>query len=68
MTAATCMHPATWILLRGAGRHLLHAADGAAISNLQLEIGHARAEGATWNQIADAALLPVATVRRYGEA
>jgi hypothetical protein len=65
MTA--CLKPSTWIFLRGAGRRLVHASDDVAISNLILEIGHARAEGATWDQIADAALLPVATVRRYGD-
>ena len=60
------MNPSTWIFLRGAGRRMTHAVSDAAISNLQLEINNALEEGNTWQEIADAALLPVGTVRRYG--
>ena len=65
------MKPETWIFLRNAGRRYHWPADGADNAgrvNLRTEIAAALSEGNSWEAIADAALLPVATVRRYGEA
>jgi len=61
------MKPATWIFLRNAGRWYRQWQDDSTTSNLRTEISAALSEGCSWQEIADAALLPVATVRRYGE-
>jgi len=60
------MKPMTWIFLRGAGRRVLHQPGDVSTSNLQLEISQALEEGCSWQEIAAAAVLPVAVVRRYG--
>jgi len=73
MKPATTLRPATWIFLRSAGSrwtvaHTATAAgrpmDPAAASNLRTEIQHARSEGAGWQDIADAALLAVETIKQ----
>jgi len=72
MSTMAAMTPSTWIFLRGAGRRFrayqpIDGADYAAAGNLRLEIAAALNEGCSWQEIADAALLPVATVRIHGE-
>jgi hypothetical protein len=67
------MRPETWIFLRSAGRAWQAAgypkdaegapATGAAASNMRTEITAARSEGSAWQEIADAALLAVGTVK-----
>jgi hypothetical protein len=60
------LKPATWLFLRSAGRTWQatgYPATGAAASNLRTEIAVARSEGSTWQEIADAALLAVGTVK-----
>ena len=64
------MKPNTWLFLRSAGRAwaaIGHRTPSAPATGLLLEIGYARAEGATWEQIAEASTLDVATVRKHGE-
>ena len=64
------LKPGTWIFLRSAGRTwaaIGYPATGAAASNLRTEITVARSEGSTWQEIADAALLAVETVKQLAK-
>jgi uncharacterized protein YdbL (DUF1318 family) len=62
------MNSNTWIFLRSTGttwqRIGSTATDSAPLSNLRTEIAAARSEGAEWQEIADAALLAVETVKQ----
>lgn len=64
------MTDSTWNHLRSHGRSWIaqgHHPRSGTVQILRMLIARARNQGATWQEVADASMLSLSTVRKYGK-